>query len=188
MSEYTDLCGLMSITTYGMKEQTVCGSEKLGKTACEEVVSYKIRCGKVAPPKQRSAGMAGPATLQLCKDHIIIKIRVAPRFEFLYACLATAITVIIVGVLTGFNGMAWRWSLLSCLGWGLLFGDIMSREKSFLIDSQFSSACYMQKRRIACLQLPTDDWIAIKAERERDHAPLLESLHSIYGKRMEFGK
>ena len=63
-----------------------------------------------------------------------------------------------------------------------------SRKKDFKIEPQSSRLFYMQKRRIACLQLPAGNWRSIKAEKERDHASLLESLQSIFGKRMEFGK
>lgn len=153
-----------------------------------DMVPINVLCGQLKPPGARSAKVRGTGQIRFCGSmlHVEVKAKqvgMAALFALIMAMITSYIFTTFFPVPSSPISFLIRILFLSTLNfpvWYPLFHYLMKKRMVLQIDPATHAYYYMQKKQVACLQLPDGRWVAVTARHKRNREELLATLNRIY--------
>jgi hypothetical protein len=154
-----------------------------------ESINFSVKLGKLVPPKEKSAKIRGEGCITFAGHLLIIKGKIDNEgLVILFTIPAALVTNVVVELLFRVQiGMVLALPLAGAVWYFIFRALILKKAVSMIIKSDSGKAYYMQKRRIACVELPDGRWIAVRC-LDGDDATFLNCLQESYGDRLVLGK
>jgi hypothetical protein len=154
--------------------------------------AFSVRFGKLVPPKERSAKIKGEGYITFVDNTLSIDgVNENGTNVILFTVIATLVAYAVMipiqltselpGLTTGFVTSA-----VTLISYPI-FKASLRKGVMLTIDTNTPKAYYMQKRGIACLELPDGRWVAVRCI-DAEVPALLEHLKAAYRDRLSLGK
>jgi len=168
------------------------GSEGQQRLVSDEKRSFFVNLGKLVPPKGKSANIKGEGFATFAGNTLSIDgVNENGTNVILYTVIATAVTYALLIPLMLVSVLAPEVlkviAVLGAYAWYMIFRSTLKKGVLITIDSDTPKAYYMQKRGIACVELPDGRWVAFRCLDE-ETPMLLEYLREMYGERLALGQ
>ncbi|MCD4824372.1 MAG: hypothetical protein K8S55_07180 [Phycisphaerae bacterium] len=146
------------------------------------MADYKtpIKCGRIAPPKQKSEGIKGEGVLEFHEKTIVIRISRHDEFslaDFLSVMLVSAVLAASVGLFI-MSTMIARWIFCISATSSVLIITIRrwNKEWVFELETHEMQMELLRKGDVICLKLPDGKWLAIAGQTKKEHNWLCRKL------------
>jgi len=154
--------------------------------------AFSVRFGKLVPPKERSAKIKGDGYITFVDNTLSIDgVNENGTNVILFTVIATLVAyavMIPIALASKLPGHTVKFvaAAVAFISY-TIFNASLKKGVMLTIDTNTPKAYYMQKRGIACLELPDGRWVAVRCI-DAEVPALLEHLKGAYGDRLVLGK